>query len=276
MTTIAASQGLQSVVITFDPHPRVVLGKDENKMKLLTTLEEKIAIFEKLGVDNVYVIPFTKEFAATPYEDYIKDILVRKLGAKHIVLGFNHQFGQERSGNHNTLIALGKTYGYEVTEVSPQRVEGQVVSSTRIRHLLEQHELDLANKLLGYPFMITGSVIHGRKVGKTIGFPTANIMIADHYKLIPALGVYAVTVQIDNDIHFGMCSIGFNPTFGKMELSVEVNIFDFNTEIYGKEIRMGFVSYLRPEIKFDGVEALVKQMNKDKENSLQKLHSLND
>jgi riboflavin kinase / FMN adenylyltransferase len=253
-----------------------VLSKDENKLKLLTTLEEKIAIFESLGVDNVYVIPFTIDFAATPYEQYIRDFLIGKLGAKHIVLGFNHQFGQQRSGNHDTLLSLGRQYDYAVTEISPQEAEDLVVSSTRIRQMLEQRELDLANKLLGYPYMLTGNVVHGRKVGKSLGFPTANLMINDAYKLIPAVGVYAVTVQIDNDIHFGMCSIGFNPTFGTMGMNVEVNIFDFEADIYGKEIRLGFVSYLRPEIKFDSAEALAKQMNKDKENSLLKLQGPNN
>jgi riboflavin kinase / FMN adenylyltransferase len=275
MTAIAALKGLQSVVITFDPHPRIALGKDENKLKLLTSLDEKIAVFESLGIDNVFVIPFTKEFAATPYENYIKDILVGKIGAKHIVLGFNHQFGQQRSGNHNTLIDLGKTYGYEVTEVAPQDYEGQVVSSTKIRELLDEKNLDLANKLLGYHYLVAGKVVHGRKVGKIIGYPTANLSIGDPYKLIPAVGVYAVTVRINNEVHFGMCSIGFNPTFGKMGMSVEVNIFDFDADIYGKDIMLGFVAYLRPEIKFDSVEALVRQIQIDKEHSLQILQGLN-
>jgi riboflavin kinase / FMN adenylyltransferase len=276
MITIAASKGLQSVAITFDPHPRIVLGKDENKLKLLNTLDEKIAIFESLGVDNVFVIQFTKEFAATPYEQYIKDFLVGKLGARHIVLGFNHQFGKQRSGNHDTLIALGNNYGYEVTEVSPQGFEGQVVSSTKIRQLLEEQNLDLANKLLGYHYAVTGTVVHGRNVGASIGYPTANIKITDRYKQLPAVGVYAVLVRIENTTYRGMCSIGYNPTFGSMDLSVEVNIFDFADDIYGKEIKLGFVSFLRQEIKFEGVNALIQQLGKDKENSLFKLNNIRE
>ncbi len=276
MTEIAASQNLSSVAITFDPHPRIVLGKDENKLKLLTTLDEKIAIFESLGVDNVFVIQFTKEFAATPYEQYVKDFLVNRLGAKHIVLGFNHHFGQKRSGNHDTLIALGKNYGYEVTEVSPQGFEGQVVSSTKIRQLLDEQNLDLANKLLSYHYAVTGTVVRGRNVGTSLGYPTANIKINDPYKQIPAVGVYAVTVQIEKYIYKGMCSIGYNPTFGEMDLSVEVNIFDFADDIYGREIKLGFVSFLRPELKFDNIELLVQQLKTDKETSMVKLNNIHE
>jgi riboflavin kinase/FMN adenylyltransferase len=271
MTEIAVKENLQSVVITFDPHPRIVLKKDEQNLKLLTTLEEKLAIFESLGVDNVFVIQFTKEFAATPYEVYIKEFLSETLGAIHIVLGFNHQFGQKRSGNHDTLIALGKNYGYDVSEVSPQEYAGMVVSSTKIRQLLDEQNLDLANKLLGYYYSVSGIVIHGRHVGASIGYPTANIKIADPYKQLPAVGVYAVNIHIGKETYRGMCSIGYNPTFGIMNLSVEVNIFDFAEDIYDKEIRLGFISFLRPEIKFENIDALVQQLKKDKENSLLKL-----
>jgi riboflavin kinase / FMN adenylyltransferase len=276
MTIIAVKQKLESVVITFDPHPRIVLGNDENKLKLLTLLDEKLEVFNSLGVDNVFVIPFTKEFAATPYEVYIKEYLSGKLGAKHIVLGFNHHFGQKRSGNHDTLISLGRTYGYAVSEVSPQEFDGEVVSSTRIRQLLDEKNLDLANQLLGYHYNLKGTVVHGRNVGASIGYPTANIKTKDPYKQLPAVGVYAVLVNIDNTGFKGMCSIGYNPTFGIMDLSVEVNIFDFADNIYGKDIRIEFISFLRPEFQFDGVESLVHQLGLDKETTLTRLKNINE
>jgi riboflavin kinase/FMN adenylyltransferase len=276
MTDIAKDQGLQSVVITFDPHPRIVLGKDESNLKLLSTLDEKISMFESLGVDNVFVVNFTKEFAATPYEQYIKDFLVGKLGARHIVLGFNHHFGQKRSGNHDTLVALGADYGYAVTEVSPKGYEGLVVSSTRIRQLLEEKNLALANNFLGYSYGLTGVVVHGRQVGATIGYPTANVNISDPYKQLPAVGVYAVMVGVKGKRFKGMCSVGHNPTFGVMDLSVEVNIFDFDEDIYGSDIRLEFVTFLRSEIKFAAVDELVKQLALDKENSLSSLKDIHE
>ena len=193
-----------------------------------------------------------------------------------LMMGFNHHFGQKRSGNHETLLALGELYGYEVTEVSPRDFEGIVASSTKIRQLMEEKDLELANKLLGYHYSVSGTVVHGRHVGATIGYPTANIKIDDSYKQLPAVGVYAVMVRIGNETYKGMCSVGYNPTFGKMGLSVEVNIFDFAEDIYNREIRLGFVSFLRPEEKFANVEALVKQLIKDKENSLLKLKDIHE
>lgn len=271
LLSISQQKDLQSVVVTFHPHPRIVLGKDAQKLLLLTSLDEKISILEELGVDNVIVIPFDKEFASMPYENYVKDFLVGKLGAKHVVLGFNHHFGDKRTGNHETLMSLGKHYGYDVIEVSPQGVDEIIISSTRIRQLLIESNLDLANKLLGYHYIVSGTVIHGHHLGAKLGFPTANLSIKESFKLLPAVGVYAVTVKVDNRNYKGMCSIGHNPTFGQRALSVEANIFDFNEDIYGQEISVGFVSFLRQERKFNNVEALVRQLNIDKEESIIKL-----
>ncbi len=272
MCGIARKHHLQSVAITFHPHPRIVLGKDVDKLKLLTTLDEKIAIFQEMCVDNLFVIPFTKEFAATPYDRYVKDFLLGSLGAKHIVLGFNHHFGQKRSGNHDTLLNLGITYGYQVTEVLPKDFDGLVVSSTRIRQLLDQQNVDLANKLLGYHFPVTGTVVHGRHLGRELGYPTANIVVDEPYKQIPAAGVYAVNVIIEEQTYKGMCSIGYNPTFGENKLTIEANIFNFNNDIYGQTIKLAFVSFLRSEIKFPNVEALLQQLHEDKKVSMLRLN----
>lgn len=276
MCRIARMEKLESVVITFQPHPRIVLHKDENKLKLLTSLAEKLDIFNKLCIDNVFVIEFTREFASMPYENYVKDFLVEKLGARHIVLGFNHHFGEKRTGNHNTLLELSVNYGYGVTEVAQHDFERQVVSSTHIRQLLDEQNLELANKLLGYYYAVTGTVTHGSKRGRILGYPTANIAIEDPYKQLPAVGVYAVQVLVESKTYKGMCSVGYNPTFGPNDLSIEVNIFDFIGDIYGKHIKLCFVSFLRPEIKFSDPESLRRQLNEDKRISLVKLNPIHE
>ncbi len=272
MITIAKQHQLQSVIVTFEPHPRVALGKDDNKLKLLTTLDEKLSIFERSGIDYVFVIDFTPEFAATPYESYVKDFLVGQLKAKFIVLGFNHHFGNKRSGNHDTLIKMGAEYGYQVEEVNEQTEKGVASSSTKIRALLDNHFVEEANSLLSYHYSISGEVVEGKKIGNTIGFPTANVKIGDCLKQIPANGVYAVNVEVENRLYKGMCNIGLNPTFENRSLSIEVNIFDFERNIYGKYIKITFESFIRDEIKFKSVDELVLQLNRDKQTVLKKLH----
>ena len=272
MTTIAKEQGLQSVVITFEPHPRIALAMDDFKLKLLTTLDEKLLIFEQLGIDNVFVVDFTKEFAATPYEVYVKDFLAKALHCKYVVMGFNHHFGNKRSGNHETLLEMGKMYGYQVEEIAGQSENNIVASSTKIRHLIENHAIEEANAMLTYHYSITGEVVEGRRIGRTIGFPTANIKMGDSLKLIPGNGVYGVKVEVDGTIYNGMCNIGYNPTFANPTLSVEVNIFDFDRDIYGQTIKVIFENYIRSEVKFDSVPELIHQLNRDKEMVLKKLY----
>ena len=272
MTDIAHEHHLQSVIVTFEPHPRIALAMDDFKLKLLTTLDEKVTIFEQLGIDNVFVVNFTKEFAAIPYEVYVKNFLAASLHCKYVVMGFNHHFGNKRSGNHETLLELGKLHGYQVEEISGQSENNIVASSTKIRHLIENHTIEEANAMLTYHYSMTGEVVEGRMIGRTIGFPTANIKIADSLKLIPGIGVYAVKVQVDDVVYKGMCNIGYNPTFANPNLSVEVNIFDFDQDIYGQNIKVIFENYIRSEVKFDNVQELIRQLGRDKELVLKKLN----
>ncbi|MEI6122492.1 MAG: bifunctional riboflavin kinase/FAD synthetase [Bacteroidota bacterium] len=267
---IAEQHKLKSVIVTFEPHPRVALGNEGTHLKLLTTLDEKLAIFEELGIDIVFVIDFTSEFAAMPYEVYVKDFLVKELKAKYVVLGFNHHFGNHRSGNHDTLFKSGEVYGFQVEEVSEQ-TEGNIVpSSTKIRLLLEHNHVEEANILLSYNYSLVGKVVEGNQIGKQIGFPTANLKVADVLKQIPANGVYAVQIVVDNELFEGMCNIGNNPTFVNRPRSIEVHIFGFDRTIYGKNIKLVFKYFVRNEKKFTGVKELTKQLARDKKIILKK------
>jgi riboflavin kinase/FMN adenylyltransferase len=268
MKEISKENNLLSVIATFDPHPRIALNKDVARLSLLSTLDEKLLLFEKLGIDVTVVIPFTVEFAATPYTAYISRFLVERLHARNVVLGYNHHFGEARSGNYHALADLGGVHHYAVTEVEPQLCEGHSVSSSYIRNVINDGDLELAAKLLGYPYFISGEVVHGNHRGTSMGYPTANILVEDSYKLIPPKGVYAVKFRLKNQEYLGMCSIGTNPTFNDPNQSIEVNIFDFAEVIYGERVEVIFCKYLRPEEKYASVENLVAQLHSDKENTL--------
>jgi len=271
MTDLAKKNNLTSVIITFDPHPRFALKKDDDKLKLLSTTEEKIIQLENSGIDHVVVINFTPEFAKIPYEEFIKKYLVDALGAKYIVVGFDHRFGENRSGNHQKLIDSKKAYGFEVVEI-PALNEGKTaISSTKIRNLIDNRQIEQANKLLNYLYHLSGKVVAGTRTGKKLGFPTANIFVEDPCKLIPATGVYAVKVEIDTEIYYGMCNIGFNPTFERLPLTIETHIFDFDKDIYGKNIRIYFMSFIRMEQKFERVQLLKAQLQEDKKNIIKKI-----
>lgn len=274
MTDIARYKHLNSVILTFDPHPRFALKKDHDKLKLLSTTQEKLRQLEIFGIEEVVVIKFTPDFAKTHYEDFIKKYLVDALRIKYIVAGFDHHFGENRSGNHQTLIDLSTKYGYQVIEMEALTKNNRIISSTKIRDFIETHQIEQANSFLGYTYHLNGTVVEGNNTGKKLGFPTANILVADTFKQIPAIGVYAIQIVIDNEIYKGMCNIGTKPTFGKQPLTIEVNIFNFDKDIYGKNIRLHFISFIRNEKTFENIPLLKSQLAEDKINIIKKFNEI--
>lgn len=263
VVTLAKNQGYDPVVLTLFPHPRMVLQKDDS-IKLLNTIDERVALLKSLGIKEVIVKTFTKEFANLSAKAYVKDILVDELNTKQIVIGYDHHFGKNRSANINDLKEFAELYDFKVEEISAQDIEDVTVSSTKIRNALDKGEVALANSFLGYNYFITGTVVKGKGVGKTIDFPTANIHIKESYKLIPKDGVYVVKSKIENRTIYGMMNIGTNPTVGGKTRSIEVHFFDYNKDIYGKEFKIEFLKRLRNEQKFKNLDALKSQLAKDK------------
>ncbi len=264
----SAYYGGRNFLITFDPHPRSVVS-EEYKMKLLTTTEEKLKLLERFGIENVYVINFTKEFAELSSEEFVKQIICEKIGAKHLVIGYDHKFGKDRKGNEQLLKELGESYGFDVSSVPPVEMDGEIISSTLIRRNLLAGKVQKANKMLGREYSLEGVVVKGSMRGRELGFPTANIQVDSEEKLIPSNGVYIVKVKVKEKIKFGLLNIGFRPTFGEgEELFVEVHIFDFQEDIYDSKIRVEFLDYLRPEIKFKNKFELIEQIEKDKEEAI--------
>jgi riboflavin kinase/FMN adenylyltransferase len=266
----------RSFIVTFDPHPQEVLKNKSPDIKLLTTTDEKIKLFEKIGIENVLIINFTEEFSKTKARDFYKDIIYSKAGISHLVIGFDHVFGRNREGDFSTLQELGKEFGFEVHRVEEIDIDGIKVSSTKIRHFLAEGNVDMANKLLGHEYGFEGLVIDGDKSGRTLGYPTANVEPTASNKLIPADGVYCVKVSIGAEEFYGMMNIGYRPTLTEgVKKVMEVNIFDFDTDIYGEKIYIWFLTKLRSEIKFNSKEELVERLNKDKKESLNYLKSKN-
>jgi riboflavin kinase/FMN adenylyltransferase len=261
---LADSVGGETVILTFFPHPRMILHPEDENIKLITTITEKAALLEQLGVDHLIITPFSRDFSNQSPEDYIRDVLVSKIGTKKIVIGYDHRFGKDRRGGLSDLLRLSPVYGFEVIEIPEQDIHDVAVSSTRIREALLGDNIQLANEFLGYPFFITGKVIRGDQIGRTIGYPTANIQIEEKYKLIPADGIFAVKVQHDGTEYKGMAYIGSRPTINGMTRNIEVNLFDFNKEIYNATIRMEFHNFVRGDVKFDGLDALKLQIAQDK------------
>ena len=264
MTKLARGNNGESIVVTFDPHPRLVLYPDSRDLKFITAKKRKYRLLEDLGIDVIIEIPFTKEFSATSSDDFVKEYLVKKLHAKKLIVGYDHHFGKNREGNYEKLKETGSEYGFDVEEIPAQFIGDTAVSSTKIRNALMEGDVDLANKMLGYDYSITGLVVRGNAIGHKLGFPTANIETDDVYKLIAAGGVYACRVEYNGKLYNGMGNIGTRPTIGKHEFATEVNIFDFDEDIYGKEITIFFVSRLRDELKFDNLEVLKEQLGKDR------------
>ena len=276
LVSCSKEKGCRNVVLTFYPHPRTVLGNG-NSVKMLTTQEEKIKLLEKHGVENLLTINFTKEFASLNAEDFIFDYLINGIGLREIVLGHDHHFGKERKGNVELLKQIGAKEDFIVTTAEAYLIDGEVVSSTKIRSAIAEGDIAKTNKLLGRNYEFSGVVVGGDKRGRELGFPTANIKLTSQEKLLPASGIYAVKTNVENENHFGLLSIGKRPTFyNEGELVTEVYIFDFNREIYGKTVTVELVERLRGEEKFNSAEELINQMNKDEENGRKIFNKLNN
>jgi len=265
MIELAKENNGETILVTFDPHPRLVVNSNSKEIKFINTQKRKFELLDKLGIDHLIIIPFTKEFAKTSSENFIKDYLIEHIGVKKLIVGYDHHFGRNREGNYQKLHQLGKKYGFDVEEISAQYINEDIaVSSTKIRNALMDGDAQLANKMLGYEYSITGIVVEGNKIGRTIGFPTANIEIEDKYKLIAAGGVYACKVLIDGEIFMGMGNIGTRPTVGINGLVTEVHIFDFDKDIYDEEITIYFLDRIRDEQKFNNLEELKSQLEHDR------------
>ena len=263
---IAKKYDGETVIFTFSKHPRLIVNPNEKNLRLLTTLKEKIELFENYGIDHVVVYPFDKEFAELTYSEFVKNILVEKLRTHCLVVGYDHKFGKNREGDFNDLKECATKYNFKIEKLDVLSVEDENVSSTKIRAALQKGDVQLANQYFGYNFTLHGTVVKGLQVGRKIGFPTANIEASDKHKIIPGYGVYAVKIKFNGEFYKGMLNIGTRPTFNKNadNRSIEVNIFDFSEEIYGKSATLVFVQKIREEQKFDGVEKLVEQLKKDK------------
>jgi len=275
LVNIAKEEKLQAIVLTFFPHPRMVVQKDTN-IKMINTIDEKSDLLESEGVDHLVVKKFTKDFSRLSAQEYVRDILVNTLHVKHIIIGYDHHFGRNRTANIDDLKAFGDIYDFKVTEISAQDINEVTVSSTKIRKALNEGDIKSANAFLGYNFMLTGTVIKGKGLGKKIGFPTANIKIEESYKLIPKKGVYVVKSQIDeNTTLYGMMNIGTNPTVNGTTQSIEVNFFDFSNSIYDTQLKIEILERLRDEQKFNSIEDLKIQLGLDMKNSNQFLNQNN-
>jgi riboflavin kinase/FMN adenylyltransferase len=272
---LATTSGGETVILTFFPHPRMILHPEDESIKLITTITEKAGLLEQLGVDHLIITPFSRDFSNQSPEGYIRDVLVNKIGTKKIVIGYDHRFGKDRQGGLQDLLAQAPVYGFEVIEIPEQDINDVAISSTRVRTALLCGDIYIANECLGYPFFITGKVIRGDQLGRTLGYPTANLMVEERYKLIPSDGIYAVKVKIEGKEYKGMAYIGHRPTVNGMTRNIEVNIFDFSADIYNKELRMEFLHFVREDIKFASLEELVVQLSKDKED-VQALLVMND
>ena len=262
--------GGETVLFTFFPHPRLVLNPNDNSLRLIQTLDEKKAVLEKSGLDHLILFPFTTAFSQVTAKDFIQNFLVEKLRVKVIVVGYDHRFGKGREGNLAFLQQYSAEFGYEVIEIPAQEIEEVNVSSTRIRKAILSGDIETANAYLSDKFSLTGKVIKGKQLGRTLGYPTANIDVVDTLKIIPAIGIYVVKVKFENGtIYKGMMSIGKNPTVTDTEtLKLEVHLFDFSGDLYGHNITVQFLKYLRNEMKFSSIEQLKTQLDEDKKHSL--------
>ena len=282
----AKAVGGETVIITFNPHPRRIVQNRTTEVRLLNTLSEKIELLEAQGIDHLVIIPFTKAFAEQAASDYVSDFLVKYFDPHTIIIGYDHRFGHNRQGDYHLLEALKEQFGYRVKEIPEHVLQNSAISSTRIRHAIINGQIATANEFLGYDYFFEGTVIEGNKLGRTIGYPTANIQIGDDEKLVPGNGVYAVIVNrrptTDNNYIIqnnpyqssvygrlstvslnGMMNIGVRPTLDGTKHTIEINIFDFDEDIYGQTIRVYVKAYLRSEIKFTGLDALKEQLAKD-------------
>jgi riboflavin kinase/FMN adenylyltransferase len=281
----------ESVILTFFPHPRMILNPGDYSLKMINTMSEKAFLLSQLGVDHLIITPFTRDFSNLSPQEYINQVLVNQIGMRSIVIGYDHRFGKDRSGGLTELLNFNEEFNYEVEEIPEQDINDFAISSTRIRKALELGDVDTAKQLMGHPFSLTGKVIKGDQIGRTLGYPTANLFIEESYKLIPSDGIYAVEIEIQetrnknqelrNPFHpenqkslisnhkfIGMAYIGHRPTINGMSQNIEVNIFDFKKDIYHQTIKINFLHFIRHDVKFEGLAQLTKQLGIDKENTL--------
>jgi riboflavin kinase/FMN adenylyltransferase len=258
----ASSDEEQSLVLTFFPHPRMVL-QEESDIKLLNTIAERTELLQKAGLQNLIIHPFDQAFSRLTAEEFVKNILVDIFNIKKIIIGHDHRFGRNRTANIDDLIIFGKEYGFQVEQISAREIDEVSISSTKIRNALNEGKIALANEYLGYNYFFSGTVVHGKKLGRTIGFPTANLKIEESYKLIPAIGVYAVKCTVENQVINGMLNIGTNPTVQGQNISIEVNLFDFEADLYDQKIKVELIKRIRDEQKFASVDDLKTQLHKD-------------
>ncbi|SKB86141.1 bifunctional riboflavin kinase/FAD synthetase [Daejeonella lutea] len=267
---IARQKNGETVILTFFPHPRMILHPEDKAIKLITTMQEKAERLEALGIDHLIITPFTRDFSNLSPQEYIRKVLLDKIGTKHIVIGYDHRFGKDREGGLEHLQKFSSDFKFEVEEIPEQDINDVAVSSSKIRQAIFSGDVRTANDFLGYPFHLTGKVIKGDQIGRTLGFPTANLFVEEIYKLIPSDGIYAVNVEINRDSGDaqclkGMAYIGHRPTINGMTHNIEVNIFDFSQDIYNQTIRINFLNFIRPDEKFVSLEALKVQLAKDEE-----------
>lgn len=258
----AKKQSLQTALLTFYPHPRMVLQQSDD-LKLINTIDERKHILKETGLEHLIIHPFTLEFSRLTARAYVEDILVKGLNAKKIVIGYDHHFGRNRTADINDLKAFGEEFNFEVDEISKQDIEDVAVSSTKIRKSLENGNLEKANEFLSKPFFISGEIVKGKRLGRQMGYPTANLKISDSYKLIPREGVYVVASEIDGHRHYGMMNIGTNPTVGGQDQSIETYFFDLDKNLYGMHLQIQLLKRIRSEMKFENLDALIKAMKAD-------------
>ena len=271
---IAREKGGETVVVTFWPHPRLVLYPEDDSLNLLSTFDEKIRLFEQQGIDHLVRIPFTKDFSQLSSDAFIRKVLVDKIGTQYLVIGYDHRFGKNREGSFEYLKAHAADYGFTVEEIPRQDVEDVGVSSTKIRQSLEAGDILSANDYLGHPYELQGEVVRGDQLGRSWGFPTANLKVHEQYKLIPKDGIYACRVRRQGRLLEGMMYIGVRPTINGIQRNIEVNIFDFDQQIYGEHLEVLFVAQIREDMKFENVELLKAQLGRDKVEALRILAKL--
>ncbi len=272
---IAEQNKGETVLLTFYPHPRMVLFPDDNGLRLLNSQEEKIALLQGQGVDHLIIYPFTRQFSRLSSVNFIRDILVNKIGTKKLVIGYNHHFGRNREGSFEHLKEYGPVYGFQVEEIPAQDIENIEISSTKIRQAIQAGNIRAANTFLGYPYVLSGTVVKGKELGRKLGYPTANIVLSDACKLSPADGIYVVEVIYGEATYKGMLSIGMNPTVNGTERTIEVNILNFDKDIYGDKLVVHFIDKIRDEAKFDSLEKLKEQLGKDRQQTLNTFAKLN-
>lgn len=269
----STNKEFESLVLTFFPHPRMVL-QEGSALKLLNTITEKVALIEELGIENIVIHPFDEAFSRLTAEEFVRDVLVDKFKIHKIIIGYDHRFGRNRTADINDLIGFGLEYGFEVEQISVKEINDISVSSTKIRTALQEGNMNLANSYLGYNYFISGTVVKGKQLGRTIGYPTANLQIAETFKLIPQNGVYIVQSQIQNKVVFGMMNIGTNPTVGGQQQSIEVFFLDFEADLYQKKLQVSILQRIRSEKKFNSIEELKEQLHKDEQTVVEYINKI--